>query len=135
MFNHGVGEVFSLLKENGSPEAIFNVGLLTAFSVVVKEPEDQSFSPAFHQLFTNLSPQVKCLIISLKKGEMSTSELQLITNCSPSSKRLFLAKYVAPAIEAGLLAMTYPNTPRHPKQKYFLTEMGLKVLDLLLKER
>jgi hypothetical protein len=36
-------------KKNGSPKADFNVGLLTAFSVVVREPEEQSF-------FTNCSP-------------------------------------------------------------------------------
>ena len=39
MFNHGVSEVQDLLKENQSPVAEFNVNLVTAFSVVVHEPE------------------------------------------------------------------------------------------------
>ena len=39
MFNHGVSEVQGLLKENQSPAAEFNVNLVTAFSVVVHEPE------------------------------------------------------------------------------------------------
>ena len=123
-----------MLEENGSPKADFNVGLLTAFSVVVREPEEQSFSPTVHQLVTSLSPQVKSLIISLKEGLMSTSELQLVTSLSPLSKRLFRMQYINPGIEIGLIAMTYPETPRHPKQKYYLTEMGLKVLNMLLKE-
>ena len=39
MFNHGVSEVQDLLKENQSPAAEFNVNLVTAFSVVVREPD------------------------------------------------------------------------------------------------
>ncbi|MBR0263403.1 MAG: hypothetical protein IJQ60_05925 [Prevotella sp.] len=38
-FNHGVSEVQDLLKENQSPAAEFNVNLVTAFSVIVHEPE------------------------------------------------------------------------------------------------
>lgn len=38
MFNHGIGEVQDLLKENQSPAAEFNVGLVTAFSAIVREP-------------------------------------------------------------------------------------------------
>ena len=40
MFNHGVSEVQDLLKENQSPVAEFNVNLVTAFSVIVREPKD-----------------------------------------------------------------------------------------------
>jgi len=40
MFNHGIGEVQDLLKENQSPAAEFNVGLVTAFSAIVREPVD-----------------------------------------------------------------------------------------------
>lgn len=34
-------------------EAVFNVGYLTAFSVVVKDEEDKNCSPTVHQLFTS----------------------------------------------------------------------------------
>ncbi|MBO5466452.1 MAG: putative DNA binding domain-containing protein [Prevotella sp.] len=135
MFNHGVGEVFELLEKNGSPKAIFNVGLLTAFSVVINEPEEPNLSQACHQLVTNLSPQVKSLIISLEDKKMSASELQLVTNLSPLSKRLFRKQYITPGVEAGLINLTNPDTPRHPKQKYYLTEQGMKVLDMLLNEK
>lgn len=90
MFNHGIGDVRELLKANGNPEAVFNVSYLTAFSVVVKDGADISCSPTVHQLFIDLSKQAKSLIISLKEREMSVSELQLVTNCSPQSKRLFI---------------------------------------------
>lgn len=131
MFNHGVGEVRDLLRANGSPEAIFKVGLLTAFSVIVEEPKDENCSPTVHQLVTSLSLQVTSLIINLKDRKASTPNLQLFTNCSHLSKRLFIAQYINPAIEAGLLAKTYPDIPHHPKQQYYLTGLGLQVCHLL----
>ena len=131
MFNHGVGEVLQLLKENGSPEATFNVRLLTAFSVIVKEPKAESLSPTVHQLFTNCSRQLTSLIISLKDKKASTSNLQLFTNCSHLSKRLFIAQYINPGLEAGILAKTHPETPHHPKQQYYLTELGLQLYRLI----
>lgn len=42
MFNHGVRDVQQLLKENDSPEAVFNIDLVTAFSVVVKDSAEPS---------------------------------------------------------------------------------------------
>ena len=49
MFNHGVGDVQELLKENDSPEAVFNVSYLTVFSVVIKE-SDESNLPKLAQV-------------------------------------------------------------------------------------
>ena len=40
MFNHGIGEVQDLLEANQSPAAEFNIGLVTAFSAIVREPVD-----------------------------------------------------------------------------------------------
>ena len=134
MCNHGIGDVQDLLKANGNPEAVFNVSYLTAFSVVVKDGADMSCSPAVHQLFTNLSQQSKSLIISLKEGEMSVSELQFVTNCSPQSKRLFIKQFIAPTLEAGMIERTHPENPHHPQQKYYLTELGKAVLGLLTQQ-
>lgn len=131
MFNHGVRDVQEQLKENGNPEAIFNVNYVTAFSVVVKVAEEVNLSPTVHQLFTNLSEQAKLLIISLGKQEMSTKELQLVTNCSPKSKQLFMKQFILPNLENGLLAMTYPERVHHPRQKYYLTKKGLEMLKKL----
>ena len=131
MFNHGINEVQDLLRANENPEAVFNVSYLTAFSVVVKEGKDDVFSLAVHQLFTMLSPQVKSLIYSLKDGEKSSPELQLVTNCSPKSKRLFIKRFIAPALEAGLIERTHPESSHHPQQKYHLTELGHAVLEVL----
>lgn len=39
----------------------------------------------------------------------------------------FMANYLNPAIKEGLVAMLYPNSPKHPKQKYLLTAKGLVI--------
>ena len=131
MFNHGVRDVQEQLKENENPEAIFNVDYVTAFSVVVKEAEDVNFSPTVHQLFTNLSEQSKTLIMSIVEQKMSAKELQLVINCSPKSKQLFIKQFIIPSVADGLLAVTHPDNPHHPQQKYYLTEIGLEVLKRL----
>lgn len=131
MFNHGISEVQELLKENNSPEAEFNVNYVTAFSVVIRDEDVAYNTSTVHQLFTNLSTQDKSLIINLKEQQLSTSELQLFTNCSPQSKQLFIKQVITPNIENGIIAMTHPETPHHPRQKYYLTELGLKILEML----
>ncbi len=131
MFNHGVRDVQEQLKENENPEAIFNVDYVTAFSVVVKETEDVNFSPTVHQLFTNLSEQSKTLIMSIGKQKMSAKELQLVTNCSPKSKQLFIKQFIVPNLADGLLTVTHPDNPHHPRQKYYLTDIGLELLKML----
>lgn len=135
MFNHGIGDVQDLLKANENPEAVFNVSYLTAFSVVVKDGADMNCSPTVHQLASSLSQQAKSLIISLKKEKMSISELQLVTNCSPQSKRLFIKQFIDPPLEAGMIERTHPENLHHPHQKYYLTELGLAVLDVLTQQQ
>ena len=44
-------------------------------------------------------------------------------------RRNFLEKYLSPAMEAGLVEMTQPDSPRSPTQKYRLTEVGIKALE------
>ena len=130
MFNHGIGEVQELLDENESPRAEFNVSYLTAFSVLVREPDD-NMSPTVHQLVTSLSPQAKSLILSLRHSKMTASELQLVTSLSPKSLQLFRKKFIYPSIEEQIISMTHPDNPRHPQQRYYLTELGLAVLKQL----
>ena len=130
MFNHGISEVQELLKENNSPVAEFNVNYLTAFSVVVRDEENLDCSTTVQQLFTTLSPQVKSLIVNLKDKQVSASELQLFTNRSPQSKQLFIKQFITPYLGV-ILAMTHPENPHHPRQKYFLTELGMKILEML----
>ena len=47
-------------------------------------------------------------------------------------RRTFMLNYVEPAIKKGVVALLYPNSPRHPRQKYKLTVKGLALLHDLM---
>lgn len=44
-------------------------------------------------------------------------------------------KYINPALEQEILAMEFPNKPRTPKQRYFLTDKGILILHSLEDEK
>lgn len=45
-----------------------------------------------------------------------------------TSRRMFIENYLAPAISAGYVEMTQPNSPKSPTQKYRLTKEGKSIL-------
>ncbi len=40
-------------------------------------------------------------------------------------RRTFVVNYLEPAMRQGLVRMLYPNSPKHPRQKYLLTPQGM----------
>ena len=44
-------------------------------------------------------------------------------------KTYFLDKYLYPAMEEGYVEQLYPKNPKHPGQKYMLTEKGKALLN------
>lgn len=152
MFNHGVGEVQDLLKANNSPSAAFNVNYLTAFSVVVREPdesslpklaqvkgkaltsEDQEVINKLFQAFPNFGKahaQVISMILQTCKSPSMVKDI--MAACGISSRTTFDRVYFSPVKEMGLVTPTYPDNPRHPQQKYYLTELGKQILLILNK--
>ena len=47
---------------------------------------------------------------------------------SLSGRDNFLRRYLNPALEDGLIALRYPDQPRHPEQQYYLTDKGKSLL-------
>jgi ATP-dependent DNA helicase RecG len=45
----------------------------------------------------------------------------------------FRLKYIIPLVEEGILAMTDPEDPTSPKQRYYLTEKGIRFLEEMKK--
>jgi len=43
----------------------------------------------------------------------------------------FVNSYLRPAVDAGIVQMTYPEKPRSRNQRYSLTDQGRKWLDSL----
>lgn len=45
----------------------------------------------------------------------------------------FIENYLNPAIENGFVRLLYPDSPRHPRQKYLLTAKGMMIYNQLSK--
>lgn len=77
------------------------------------------------QVTPQASPQVQQLLAALR-GEMSREQLQHTVGLK--DRKSFRKCYIAPALAAGLIEMTLPDTPNSPLQKYRLTETGRRWL-------
>lgn len=150
MFNHGVTEVRDTLKINGNPPAEFNVNLLTAFSVIVRDDHktyDESLSDiesgkslseimsSFNQLEPKLKHNINALIFSIENRKLSIAELKLEPELEPryggKSSAYIIKDVIMPSITLGLVSRTHPDNPRHPHQKYYLTALGKSLLKTL----
>ena len=60
------------------------------------------------------------------KGEMTV--LEMMAALRLGGRRNFLVRYLTPAIDAGLVEMTQPDSRRSPTQRYRLTAKGLAAL-------
>lgn len=152
MFNHGVQEVQALLRENQNPAAKFNVNYLTAFSVIVKDEgtaslpksaqvsdsiqsiEDEEYISLAAQRISKSCPSLaqvlpKHLKVLCLLCKQECSLLEMMNVASATSRRSFVRSFVKPMVKAGLLAMTHPENPRFPFQKYHLTEQGKQILN------
>ena len=74
-------------------------------------------------LFHPNSPLVIELIKILGHEELSIS--QLMEKTGLKHRPNFIEYHLNPAISEGFVRLLYPDTPRHPRQKYLLTAKGV----------
>ena len=68
-------------------------------------------------------------------GEQNLSIKEMMAALGLKDRENFLNLYVSPAIKDGFVRMLYPNSPRHPRQKYLLTAKGLALYNELIKKK
>jgi ATP-dependent DNA helicase RecG len=69
---------------------------------------------------------VQLLINTIGDRVMGISELQ--AHMKIKSRRYIHEVMLTPAIEGGYVLRSYPDKPSHPKQRYYLSEKGLKLV-------
>ena len=69
---------------------------------------------------------VQELISVVNTNEYSVKEIMSLLKLKDRVN--FLKTYLAHALEEGLISMKYPKKPKHPGQKYMLTEKGKELL-------
>lgn len=100
--------------------------------------DNPTSTPQVHVEYPTSTPQVKdmlhvsntCVMELIKvigNNEMSVKEM--LGTMGLKERKNFLNLYLNPAINEGYVRLLYPNSPRHPRQKYLLTVKGLTVYD------
>ena len=65
------------------------------------------------------------LLEAINSRTLSVKEM--LQQLSLSGRDNFLKEYLYPSIEQGFIAIKYPQSPNHPKQRYYLTEQGIMI--------
>ena len=75
------------------------------------------------------NPEIERLVAVIGKEQMSVK--MMMEKLQLKGRDNFLRLYLFPALEEGFVTLLYPDKPRHPRQKYFLTVKGLALLSEL----
>ena len=153
MFNHGIYEVGEQLRANNCPEPIFNVNLMTAFSVIVKEPVKKSLTNSgnvgdnvnhlenkeFIELLYQNNPHIgkacgkvgMSALIKVLLLCQNPTMVREIARLVGIKSRATLDRYILkPLRDDALLQFVIPGKPKHPKQKYVLSAKGYSTVEM-----
>lgn len=78
------------------------------------------------QVTGQVTGQVRRLIQIVRGDTKSRDEIMHLLGLKGRDN--FRVNYLVPALDAGLLAMLYPNKPNSPDKAYYLTPKGLELL-------
>ena len=81
--------------------------------------------------FNTKNQYVKNLVKIVGTNELSVKEM--LSGLGLKDRESFLDVYLNPAIKGKFVRLLYPNSPRHPRQKYLLTVKGLALYQELTK--
>ena len=99
--------------------------------LLISAPEE--FTPQAAPASTQQAPRklipedAFCQKLILAIGNDSCSVKTIMEKLQLSDRKNFLDNYLNPAIKDGFVRLLYPDSPRHPRQKYLLTAKGLTV--------
>ena len=73
--------------------------------------------------------RLKALLSAI--GANGSNLRALMESMQRKDRKGFVSTYIVPNIEAGYIAMLYPEAPNHPMQSYYLTKKGRELLEQL----
>ena len=102
--------------------------------MVINPPEEWKAEQDKHPTSTTQVPpkyrpsttQVSTLLSIL--GENTFSVIEMMEKLGLHNRRYFTKEYLNPSITEGWIAPIYPDHPKHPRQKYHLTEKGKQII-------
>ena len=112
----------------GERNELKNQYMLIGYSAVDETPtclcEDTPTSEDV--LSASFSDNVRRLVVAIGTEERSVKEMMVIVGLKDRKNSIEYS--LAPAIHADLVQMKFPDSPRHPRQRYLLTDKGLALV-------
>jgi ATP-dependent DNA helicase RecG len=145
----GVGRMVDACKRANLPEPEFNQNaafVWVTFKRATIQPYNHTslpLNPTTPQVNTPSTPttpttskremakvkHIKALLSAI--GTNGSNLKALMESMQRKDRKGFVSTYIAPNIEAGYIAMLYPEAPNHPMQSYYLTKKGRELLEQL----
>jgi len=116
----GIPKIIRAMKENGSPEPLFETED-ERLSFLVRLPVLQESAPL--DIGTKLGPS-RDQVLTIRNCLTPTPLLELMRLVGRTNRTKFRDQVVAPLVQAGFVEMTLPEKPRSSKQKYRATSFG-----------
>lgn len=83
-------------------------------------------------VLNEINPNIYKLVMQI--GEQQMSVKQMMESVGLKDRVNFLNLYLTPSISEGFVRLLYPDSPRHPRQKYLLTVKGLALYNEITKK-
>ncbi|UBD70815.1 putative DNA binding domain-containing protein [Bacteroides cellulosilyticus] len=125
-WGRGISLMTEECKKARLPEPEYKLGdgfVVLVFRFAKSDPTSTRQAPDKYPTSTR---QVESLIRLIGENLYSVKEMMQLMQLK--DRENFLNNYLTPSIYAGWVEPLYPNQPKHPKQKYYLTEKGKALL-------
>ena len=117
----GIPRIFREAEELGLPELqIMEIGMRLRFTVTLAE------RITVQEATEQVTEQVRRILNCLKNEPLGARDV--MQSLGLRHRPTFLYDYLQPAMDAGLVEMTQPESPKSPTQKYRLTAKGKAAL-------
>ena len=97
----------------------------------LQQPTEQADRTSTEQAPNKLAEQLGTPLFAIVKaiGTEQCSLKVIMEKIELKHRPTFIANYLTPAIQSDLVTPLYPDSPKHPRQKYLLTIKGLAIFN------
>ena len=92
-----------------------------------EQVSEQAGEQVSEQVSEQAGEQVRNIVRCIGNSILTMADIQ--KKLKLASRRYILTDILVPAINQGYVMRAYPDSPRHPKQRYYLSEKGLKLAE------
>lgn len=121
-------EVVTCFRDGEDVIRFLNETELTESTLVSNQASNQVGNQARRILNDEIHDKVIEMLVYLKIPQTRADVFNYLNLTNQAKNRM---RYLDPLINYGWIEMTIPNKPTSPKQKYHITETGLKLLRIL----